>query len=164
MCSVVTACGLSCPVACGILVPRPGIEPASPALEGGFLTTGPPGKSPGKEFFKFTYGLLVFEASISVRVVCQSVLSLTPCHIYLREIKELANIDRFSERTRTLYDTSCVTEVFVFLWAWRDLVATWSCLLWKNPCSSVTGPVWTSPLDSPFQLDASHGRCSARTF
>ena len=31
--------------ACGILVPRPGIEPASPALEGGFLTTGPPGKS-----------------------------------------------------------------------------------------------------------------------
>ena len=38
--------GLSCPVACGILVPPPGIEPASPALEGGFFTTGPPGKSP----------------------------------------------------------------------------------------------------------------------
>ena len=33
-----------CSVACGILVPRPGIKPASPALEGGFLTTGPPGK------------------------------------------------------------------------------------------------------------------------
>ena len=32
-------------VGCGILVPRPGIEPASPALEGGFFTTGPPGKS-----------------------------------------------------------------------------------------------------------------------
>ena len=40
------ACGLSCPAACGILVPRPGMEPASPALEGGFFTTGPPGKSP----------------------------------------------------------------------------------------------------------------------
>ena len=37
--------GLSCPAACGILVPRPGIEPMSPALEGRFLTTGPPGKS-----------------------------------------------------------------------------------------------------------------------
>ena len=37
--------GLSCPVACGILVPQPGIKPVSPALEGGFLTTGPPGKS-----------------------------------------------------------------------------------------------------------------------
>ena len=32
-------------VARGILVLRPGIEPASPALEGGFLTTGPLGKS-----------------------------------------------------------------------------------------------------------------------
>ena len=39
--SVVAACGLSCPVACGILVPLPEIEPASPALEGRFLTTGP---------------------------------------------------------------------------------------------------------------------------
>ena len=36
---------LSSPVACGILVPRPGIEPASPALQDGFFTTGPPGKS-----------------------------------------------------------------------------------------------------------------------
>ena len=42
---VVEASGLSCPVACGILVPRPGIEPVSPALEGRFSTTGPPGKS-----------------------------------------------------------------------------------------------------------------------
>ena len=31
--------------ACGILAPRPGIEPAPPALEGQVLTTGPPGKS-----------------------------------------------------------------------------------------------------------------------
>ena len=43
--SVVVAHGLSCPAACGVLVPWPGIEPASPALEGGFFTTGPPGKS-----------------------------------------------------------------------------------------------------------------------
>ena len=43
--SVVVACELSCPVACGFLVPWPGIEPTSPALEGGFLTTGPRGKS-----------------------------------------------------------------------------------------------------------------------
>ena len=40
--SVVAACGLSCPAAYGILVPQPGIEPASSALEGRFLTTGPP--------------------------------------------------------------------------------------------------------------------------
>ena len=30
-------------LACGILVPPPEIKPMSPALAGGFLTTGPPG-------------------------------------------------------------------------------------------------------------------------
>ena len=43
--SVVAVLGLSCSATCVILVPWPGIEPTSPALEGGFLTTGPPGKS-----------------------------------------------------------------------------------------------------------------------
>ena len=37
--------GLSCPAAQGILVPRPGTEPSSPASEDGFLTTGPTWKS-----------------------------------------------------------------------------------------------------------------------
>ena len=37
--------GLSCPLACGILVPSPGIELVSPALAGRFLTTVLPGKS-----------------------------------------------------------------------------------------------------------------------
>ena len=41
--SVVAALWLSCPMACGILVPWPGITPTSPALQGGFLTPGPPG-------------------------------------------------------------------------------------------------------------------------
>ena len=43
--SVVVARGLSCTAACGISVPRPGVDTMSPALEGRFLTTGPPGKS-----------------------------------------------------------------------------------------------------------------------
>ena len=42
--SVVRVHGLSFHEACGILVPQPGIEPASPALEGRFFTTEPPGK------------------------------------------------------------------------------------------------------------------------
>ena len=37
---------LSCPEAHGISVAQPGIEPVSPALKCGFLTTEPPGKSP----------------------------------------------------------------------------------------------------------------------
>ena len=36
---------LSCSEAGGIFVPQPGIKPMSPALQGRFLTTGPPGKS-----------------------------------------------------------------------------------------------------------------------
>ena len=47
------------PEACGILVPWPGIEPASPALEGKILTSGCPGKPldsllPSSEFFPRT--------------------------------------------------------------------------------------------------------------
>ena len=40
--SLAVAYGLSCPVACGIFVPGPGIKPMSPAFEGRFLTTQPP--------------------------------------------------------------------------------------------------------------------------
>ena len=39
---------LSFPMACGILVPSPGIKPTSPAFENRFFTTAPPGKSPIK--------------------------------------------------------------------------------------------------------------------
>ena len=35
----------SCPAARGMVIPQPEIEPTSRALEGRFLTTGPPGKS-----------------------------------------------------------------------------------------------------------------------
>ena len=47
---LVIAHGLSRLVACGILVPQPEIEPASPALEGIFLTTGSAEKSQDQEF------------------------------------------------------------------------------------------------------------------
>ena len=43
--SVVAVHGLSCLMASGVLVPGPGIEPVSSALEDGFLTTGPPSNS-----------------------------------------------------------------------------------------------------------------------
>ena len=49
--SAVTACGSRSPVACGILVLRPGIKPLSAATEGGFPATGSPGKSPRLFFY-----------------------------------------------------------------------------------------------------------------
>ena len=42
---IVAVLRLSCPAACGILVPQLGIEPASEAPQDKFLTTGPPGES-----------------------------------------------------------------------------------------------------------------------
>ena len=59
--SVVAANRLSCmwDVACGILVPRPGIKPVSPALAGGFLTTRQPGTSPKSEFFEVTQSVVL---------------------------------------------------------------------------------------------------------
>ena len=48
------------PEACGTLVPRPGVEPMTPALGDGVSTTGPPGKSLGSFFFLWLcFSLLV---------------------------------------------------------------------------------------------------------
>ena len=44
--SAVAALGFCFYEACGLLVPWPRIKPLTPALQGRFLTTGPPGKSP----------------------------------------------------------------------------------------------------------------------
>ena len=44
--------GLSCPLACGILVPGLGIRPMYLALDQGFLTTGPPEQSLQFRIFK----------------------------------------------------------------------------------------------------------------
>ena len=40
---------------CGILVPGLRIQAVSPTLEGGFLTTGPPGRSPILLYLKYRY-------------------------------------------------------------------------------------------------------------
>ena len=44
--SLIAAHRFNCAKACGILVPSPGIKLVSPASTGGFVTTGPSGKSP----------------------------------------------------------------------------------------------------------------------
>ena len=54
--SLVAVHGLSCPTVCGILVSYPGTEPI-PTLEGGFLTTG----SPGKSLFYFFHSIYLYQ-------------------------------------------------------------------------------------------------------
>ena len=54
-------------------LPGPGLEPVSPALAGGFLTTASPGK-PGLGFF------MVFEANVTLKQISnkEKTSSLTP--------------------------------------------------------------------------------------
>ena len=58
--SLVVAHRLGCPMAGGTLVPRLGIKPMSPALEGRFLTTGPPRKSPRICFIKWIFKMYIY--------------------------------------------------------------------------------------------------------
>ena len=51
--SLVLTCGLSCPETCGILVPQPGIEFVSPALESKILTHVPQGSLQNILLYKF---------------------------------------------------------------------------------------------------------------
>ena len=50
--SAVATLRLSFNEACWILAPQPGIDPESPALQEGFLTTGPPGREVPAEVLK----------------------------------------------------------------------------------------------------------------
>ena len=50
--------------ACGILVPQPGIKHISSALEGRFLTTGPPGKSCHRHLILSSGSGLQFQAML----------------------------------------------------------------------------------------------------
>ena len=56
--SVVAVHRRGCPETCGILDPQPGTEPRFPALEGGFLTAGPPAQS--------LFRLVCFSSEVSV--------------------------------------------------------------------------------------------------
>ena len=58
--SLIVVQGLNCSTAWGILVPWPGIEPASPALQGRFLTTVDHQGSPDPIFLRVAISFLCF--------------------------------------------------------------------------------------------------------
>ena len=71
--------------ACGIPAARPGIKPTSSASEGGFLTTGPPGKFP--LFFNYRY------CSVAASLLtCQQVYKHTGKNAWRRRTELLAMI------------------------------------------------------------------------
>ena len=80
VCSVAEVRGVSHSVPRGILVPRPETEPSSPASQSGFMTTGPPGKSPQPPFcflspqFNFACFKPVFVAFVVQSQSCPTLL------------------------------------------------------------------------------------------
>ena len=83
----VAVLGLSCDVwnpcydAYGILAPRPGIKLTYPTLKGGFLTTGPPGRSQGCLSVNPCFEELYYVLPFSVRVemyTCGELHTLSP--------------------------------------------------------------------------------------
>ena len=75
-------------VVCGLLVPRPGIEPMTPAMEAWSLTIGPPGKSPESGSFRALSDRKPLVLSATARTnlgvaLCPSLTSqlLQPCHL-----------------------------------------------------------------------------------
>ena len=64
--SVVAEHRCGCPETRGILVPRPGIEPRFPALEGGFLIAGPPAQSLFRLVWFFFRSINAFKVSTLV--------------------------------------------------------------------------------------------------
>ena len=50
-------------------LPRPGIKSVSPALVGGFLTTGPPGKVPQHFFLKYIYIVSLYSIYCSLSII-----------------------------------------------------------------------------------------------
>ena len=78
--SVVVTCELSRASACRILVPQTGIKPMFPALQGRFLTTGPPGKFQYCIFHKFTVAPL-HQASLLESFFQHHLLTLCLCRV-----------------------------------------------------------------------------------
>ena len=99
--SVVMAWELSCSTTCRtwrILVPWLGIKPASPTLQGRFLTTGPPRKSHPILSFLLHHALLLFCTSSQVLPPCPY------CMLWQSLISALnsSNLSSFSCRRRSL--------------------------------------------------------------
>ena len=107
--SLVPVHGLGCPAACWILVPEPGIEPTSPALDDGFLTTG----TPQSVFITLQWNPI-------------SVSSHSPPTIFLQP---------FSPRQHQF--TSCLWICLLWIFHVNGLMQNVTCCIWLPSLSAV---------------------------
>ena len=127
---LVLARRLSYPAACGIFIPQLGTELTSPALKGGFLTTGPPGKS---------CICFIHECESEVKAA-QLCLTLPSMDCTVRGILQARILEwvafpfsRGSSQPRDWTQVSCITGGFFTSWATREAHShahTFICVLW----------------------------------
>ena len=89
-------------------LPGPGLEPVSPALAGGFLTTVPPGKSPFKNrLIKLD---IKFEPTKSFKIT--RMLVFEGCKTPFREMRIKTTIRYYFKHTRmTIFKARKITSV-----------------------------------------------------
>ena len=106
-------CGSRVQLLCGMWdLPRPGLEPVSPALAGRFSTTAPPGKP-----VHFFVGLLFFNIIfVGFSYVDTSSRNLVIfIHVYSRNIAKMYNMDIPQYFCSSLMDICLVSSVWLFL-------------------------------------------------
>ena len=68
-------------------LPRPGLEPVSPALAGGFSTTAPPGKPPGLHFLIYIFNKYLSSTYyMPVTMTGETVMNETNVVLYLNSV------------------------------------------------------------------------------
>ena len=141
--------------ACGILAPWPGIEPAPPALEGGVLTAGPPGKSlcvplkkknqntkktpsaPNNPYAKETYFGVACSVSVTWMYPNLLMLSSTEGHTDFFMFLAIMN----GGAADIVYQNSCLNGGRAIVGSWGE-----TCLVLGKNCQTV---FWSSCICVP---------------
>ena len=124
---------------CGISAPWPGLEPATPVLEGDILTTGSSGKSPfGSILSHFPFHLCSLAAPVSVpgRAVLQDHLSAMYKESDLWQLQEKSR-----SGLRTIMDLPATSAEVS---SWRSLLGTQ-----REQVSHYPNPAWGAKLAVP---------------
>ena len=113
-----SSCGSWAQLLCGMWdLPRPGLEPVSPALAGGFSTTAPPGKPPGLILFSVMWSSFIFIVvySISLSEYITIYLSILLLNFGLLQFGFLANNVAMNILVNVFHCTGMDVSVMKFL-------------------------------------------------
>ena len=140
----------SCPVACGILFPQPGVEPVSSALEGRFLTTALLSQT------LLTSDLFSISKASSCLNIQSVIVAVNP--LYKHRVRDdcvqgrldkevVAEKERGQGPWKSKYPAStCVDSN----WFWRGILSVAAAAAKSlQSCPALCDPIYSSPPGSP---------------